>query len=180
MTCNPAKARKLRCANVGTVLANRSVGPAKAVRLRLATSPAAPCRFCPFACLCSPSPKLPLHASEGELLKRCLVIATCRPLPVRWAIVQHRQPLPDWFCQQLVAAREAKRTHQLESDIAGAQKAYDDIVEAASIRLALSGSDKYAKRCNAVLRYTVSPSQSTVPDCDDTEVDPATLQACDD
>jgi len=115
------------------------------------------------------------------IIAAILLVAACSPnvTPAPRAVVQH-QPPPDWFHQQLAAAREAKRTHQPPSDVAGAQKAYDEIVEAACIRVALSGSDKYATRCNAVLRHTVSSPKSTVPDCDDTEVDPATLQSCND
>ena len=34
---------------------------------------------------------------------------------------------PDWFQQQLAAARAARRAHQPRADTVGAQKAYDDV-----------------------------------------------------
>jgi hypothetical protein len=39
---------------------------------------------------------------------------------------------PDWFHQQLVAARAARRAYQPQANTAGAQKAYDDVMRTAS------------------------------------------------
>src|SRR5690348_948284 len=44
--------------------------------------------------------------------------------------VIHARP-PDWFHQQLAAARAARRNHQPKSDTVGAQKAYDDVLRTA-------------------------------------------------
>jgi hypothetical protein len=109
-----------------------------------------------------------------------MLVAACAPSAPR-PVVQHRpQPPQDWFHQQLAAAVRAKRTHQPASDVAGAQKAYDDIVQAACVRLAVSGSRQYSARCDAVLRHAVSQPQFDPAVCDDTETDPAALRACND
>jgi hypothetical protein len=110
-----------------------------------------------------------------------LLVAACSPNvpPASPPVVQQRPP-PDWFHQQLAAAREAKRAHQPASDVAGAQKAYDDVVVAACIRLALTGSTKYAAHCTLVLQLAVSSSHFILPDCDDPDVDSAMLLACND
>jgi hypothetical protein len=50
----------------------------------------------------------------------------------------HIQP-PDWFHQQIVAARAARRAHQPKADTAGAQRAYDDLMTAACTRAASAG-----------------------------------------
>jgi len=65
---------------------------------------------------------------------------------------------PDWFHQQLAAARVAKRAHQPKADTAGAQQAYDDVMRAACTRAALMGPDKYPVRCDAVLHQPLDHS----------------------
>ena len=63
-------------------------------------------------------------------------------------------PLPDWFHQQLAAARAAKRAHQPLADNVGAQKAYDDVLRTACTQAALAGPGKYPARCDAILHPT--------------------------
>jgi hypothetical protein len=99
-----------------------------------------------------------------------------RPLPP--AAPQHaaaRVQPPDWFHQQLAAARAARRAHQPQADTAGAQKAYDDVMRTACTRAALAGPGKYPTRCDAVLRST--PNQpSTDPCAGDTDADSQAMQ----
>ncbi|WP_428483326.1 hypothetical protein [Rhodopila sp.] len=100
------------------------------------------------------------------------------PKPPRPAARVHP---PDWFHQQLAAARAARRNHQPRTDTVGAQRAYDDTMRAACTRAALMGPDKYPARCDAVLHPT--PAQSA-PDADplacEDDTDPAQQTACSD
>src|ERR1700753_415744 len=59
---------------------------------------------------------------------------------------------PDWFHQQLAAARAAKRNHQPQTDTVGAQKAYDDVMRTACTQAASAGPGKYPAACDAVLQ----------------------------
>jgi hypothetical protein len=70
---------------------------------------------------------------------------------------------PDWFHQQLTAARAARRDHQPKADTIGAQKAFDDVLHTACTRAALAGPGKYPVRCDAVL-YP-KPDQSPIDSC---------------
>jgi hypothetical protein len=70
---------------------------------------------------------------------------------------------PDWFHQQLAAARAARRDHQPQADTVGAQRAYDDVMRTACIRAALAGPGKYPARCDAVLHPT--PNQAPTDPC---------------
>ena len=70
---------------------------------------------------------------------------------------------PDWFHQQLAAARAARRNHQPKADTIGAQKAFDDVLRTACSRAALAGPSKYPVRCDAVLHP--NPDQSPTDPC---------------
>ena len=75
---------------------------------------------------------------------------------------------PDWFHQQLAAARAARHAHQPQTDTVGAQKAYDDVLRTACIKAALAGPGKYPTRCDAVLAPTLSqPTDPYAGDRDD-------------
>ena len=89
-------------------------------------------------------------------------------------------PAADWFDQQLAAARAAKRNHQPRTDTAGAQRAYDDIVRAACVRIALAGPDEYTARCEAVLRRTPDQSPNDPFACEGDADDPLAQGACSD
>jgi hypothetical protein len=80
-----------------------------------------------------------------------------RPRPVA-----HVRP-PDWFHQQLAAARAARRNHQPQSDTVAAQKAYDDVMRTACTQAALAGPGKYPAACDAVLHVT--PDQASTDPC---------------
>ena len=85
---------------------------------------------------------------------------------------------PDWFHQQIAAARAAKRAHQPKTDTVGAQQAYDDVMHTACTRAALAGPDKYPSRCDAILN---PKSQQPVSDpCDENPDDPAIITECND
>jgi len=73
---------------------------------------------------------------------------------------------PDWFHQQLAAARAAKRDHQPKTDTAGAQQAYDEVMHTACTRAALMGPGKYPARCDAVLHQTPADLCEDHPDDD--------------
>jgi hypothetical protein len=101
-----------------------------------------------------------------------------RPTPPPAAFVPARattraQP-QDWFHQQVVAARTARREHQPKTDTAGAQRAYDDVMRTACTRAALAGPGKYPKRCDSVL-HPVS-DQSPIDSCIGGADDPAMPQ----
>jgi hypothetical protein len=76
--------------------------------------------------------------------------------------VAHVRP-PDWFHQQLAAARAARRNHQPPSDTVGAQKAYDDVMCTACTQAALAGPGEYPAACDAVLHVT--PDQALTDPC---------------
>jgi hypothetical protein len=92
------------------------------------------------------------------------LVAGCaqRPLPPAAPPHARAQP-PDWFHQQLTAARAARRDHQPQTDTVGAQKAYDDVLRTACTQAALAGPGKYPARCDAVLRPT--PNQPQTDPC---------------
>jgi hypothetical protein len=85
---------------------------------------------------------------------------------------------PDWFHQQLAAARAAKRAHEPKSDTAGAQRDYDTVLLNACTRAASAGPGKYPARCDAVLHPT--PSRSVIDPCDQNADDPAVVAECND
>ncbi len=89
----------------------------------------------------------------------------------------HVQP-PDWFHQQLAAARAAKRAHQPKTDTAGAQRAYDEVMKNACTRAALSGPNKYPARCDTVLHP--ASAQSPTDPCESNTDDPAMQTECSD
>lgn len=100
------------------------------------------------------------------------------PLPAR-PIAARPAAQPDWFQQQLVAARQARVTHLPKSDTAGAQAAYDGVVRAACVRVALSGPPKYQARCAAVLKQSQPEPADPFP-CDEGISDPTALSVCND
>jgi hypothetical protein len=75
---------------------------------------------------------------------------------------------PDWFHQQVAAARAARRDHRPQTDTVGAQKAYDDVMRTACTQAALAGPGKYPARCDAVLHLTPNLG-STDPCAEDTD-----------
>jgi hypothetical protein len=85
-----------------------------------------------------------------------------RPAPAAPSPTVRVQP-PDWFHQQLAAARAARRDHQPQADTVGAQRAYDDVMRTACTKAALAGPGKYPARCDAVLHPT--PNQSPTDPC---------------
>jgi hypothetical protein len=89
----------------------------------------------------------------------------------------HVQP-PDWFHQQVVAARAARRAHQPKADTAGAQRAYDDVMTAACTRAASAGPGKYPARRDAILRPPLD--QSAADPCVGRDNDPALQTECSD
>jgi hypothetical protein len=72
-------------------------------------------------------------------------------LPVAPPRTATRVQPPDWFHQQLAAARAAKRDYRPKADTVGAQMAFDDVMRTACSRAALAGPGKYPARCDAVL-----------------------------
>ena len=96
------------------------------------------------------------------------------PPPAPPRAVTHAQP-PDWFHQQLAAARAARRTYQPQTDTVGAQKAYDDVLRTACTQAALAGPGKYPARCDAVLLPT--PKQPPTDPCaGDTDAENEVMQ----
>jgi hypothetical protein len=91
--------------------------------------------------------------------------------------VAHVQP-PDWFHQQLAAARAARRNHRPQADTVGAQKAYDDVMRTACIQAALAGPGKYPAPCDAVLHAT--PNQAPTDPCAEDTDSQAMLTECSD
>jgi len=90
----------------------------------------------------------------------------------------HAQP-PDWFHQQVSAARAARRAYQPKTDTIGAQLAYDNVLRTACTRAALEKSGKYPARCDEVLHPT--PGQSSPVDpCKGNSNDPAMQTECSD
>jgi hypothetical protein len=85
---------------------------------------------------------------------------------------------PDWFHQQVVAARAARRAHQPKADTAGAQRAYDDVMTTACTRAALAGPGKYPVRCDAILHPPLDQSPSDP--CEGAMDDPARQTECSD
>jgi hypothetical protein len=92
-------------------------------------------------------------------------------------VTAHVRP-PDWFDQQLAAARAARLAHRPKADRAGAQRAYDDVMRAACTWAALSGPGNYPARCDAVLHQT--PDQPLADPCDANVEDPAMQAECSD
>jgi hypothetical protein len=89
----------------------------------------------------------------------------------------HVQP-PDWFHQQVIAAREARRAYQPSTDTVGAQRVYDDVMTAACTRAASAGPDKYPKRCDAILHPPLD--HSAADPCVGRGDDPALQTECND
>jgi hypothetical protein len=87
-----------------------------------------------------------------ELVARCAQRPALPPAAPPHARVQP----PDWFHQQLAAARAARRPHQPQTDTVGAQRAYDDVLRTACTQAALAGPGKYPARFDAVLHPTPS------------------------
>ena len=96
------------------------------------------------------------------------------------AAARVRPPAPDWFHQQLAAARVARRNHQPRTDTAGAQRAYDDVMRAACARAALAGPKGYPAPCDAVLRRAPAQSPADPFACEDNAADPLAQAACSD
>jgi hypothetical protein len=88
--------------------------------------------------------------------------------------VTHVQP-PDWFHQQLDAARAARRAHQPQTDTVGAQMAYDDVMRTACTQAAAAGPGKYPARCDAVL-HPMPKQPPTDPCAGDTDADGQAMQ----
>jgi hypothetical protein len=116
-----------------------------------------------------------------------VMVAGCAQRPTPPAVshphaarVRPRTPAADWFHQQLAAARAARRNHQPRTDTAGAQRAYDDIVRAACVRVALAGPDEYPARCEAILRRTPDQSPANPFACEGDAGDPLAESACSD
>lgn len=85
---------------------------------------------------------------------------------------------PDWFHQQVLKARAARRAHQPSGDTAGAQRAYDDVMTSACTRAASAGPGKYPAQCDAILRPQLD--QMAADACVDRGDDPALLTECND
>jgi hypothetical protein len=103
-------------------------------------------------------------------------VASAPPVPAPAHAATNAKP--DWFRQQLAAARAAKRAHQPKTDIVGAQQAYDDVMRTACTRAALAGPGKYPSRCDAILNPT--SSQPLTDPCDENADDPAMVTECND
>ncbi len=110
------------------------------------------------------------------LVSACAVTPPPKP-PPKPVPVARRPAAPDWFQQQLAAARQAKASHAPKDDAAGAQAAQDEIVRAACVRVALSGPEKYQARCAEILRAVPAADPFA---CDEPSADPAVLSACND
>jgi hypothetical protein len=88
--------------------------------------------------------------------------------------VAHVRP-PDWFHQQLAAARAARRNHQPQADTVGAQKAYDEVMRTACTQAAVAGPGKYPARCDTVLHPT--PNHPPIDPCaGDTDAEGEAMQ----
>jgi hypothetical protein len=109
-----------------------------------------------------------LTFGAAELVAGCAQRAAVPPAPPPRA-AKPVQP-PDWFHQQLAAARAARRAHQPQTDTVGAQKAYDDVLRTACTQAALAGPGKYPARCDAILKP--APKQPTDPCASDTDDSP--------
>jgi hypothetical protein len=95
------------------------------------------------------------------------LVAGCAQKPAAPPHAATRVQPPDWFHQQLAAARAARRDHQPQTDTVGAQRAYDDVLRSACTQAALAGPGKYPARCDTVLHPT--PTQATDPCAGDTD-----------
>jgi hypothetical protein len=109
------------------------------------------------------------------LLVGCAQRPTPAPGPSRPVV---RVQPPDWFHQQVAAARAAKRAHQPKTDTAGAQAAYDSVMRTACTQAAVAGPGKYPARCDAVLHPT--PTQAAIGSCDADPDAPAVVTECND
>jgi hypothetical protein len=116
-----------------------------------------------------------LAVSVGAAL---LLGAGCAQRPASPPHTAVRAQPPDWFHQQVVAARAARQAHQPKTDRAGAQLAYDEVMRMACTQAALAGPGKYPARCDAVLRPIFDPSP-TDPCVGNTD-DPITQTECND
>jgi hypothetical protein len=105
----------------------------------------------------------------------CAQQPTSAPGPSRPVV---RVQPPDWFHQQVAAARAAKRAHQPKTDTAGAQAAYDSVMRTACTQAAVAGPGKYSARCDAILRPT--PAQAAIGPCDADPDEPAVVTECND
>jgi len=135
--------------------------------------------FAPQDCAAAPAIVRPVALAVGIVI---ILVTGCAQRPTSPAAAPPHaatrvQP-PDWFHQQLTAARAARRAHQPKTDMVGAQLAYDNVMRTACTQAALAGPGKYPVRCNAVLHPT--PTQSSVDPCDGTADDPAAQIACND
>jgi hypothetical protein len=134
------------------------------------------------------SAKAPVFEDDGMRIILVLTLGaaiglavgcTQRPLPP--AAPRHaaaRLQPPDWFHQQVVAARAARRAHQPKADTAGAQRAYDEVMTAACTRAASAGPGKYPARCDAILHPPLD--QSAADPCAGRDDDPALQAECND
>lgn len=135
--------------------------------------------FAPQGCAASPAIVNPAVLAVGIVI---MLVTGCGqrltgPAAVPPRAVTRVQP-PDWFHQQLAAARAARRAHQPKTDTAGAQLAYDNVMRTACTQAALAGPGKYPVHCNTILHPM--PTQSSVDPCDGTADDPAAEIACND
>jgi hypothetical protein len=108
------------------------------------------------------------------MLVGCAQQPTLSPGPSRPIV---RVQPPDWFHQQMAAARAAKRAHQPKTDTAGAQAAYDDVMRTACTQAAVAGPGKYPARCDAVLHPT---PKVPIDPCEANSDDPAVMTECND
>jgi hypothetical protein len=116
---------------------------------------------------------LTIAAAVG-LVAGCAQTPALPPAAPPHVAAKRVQP-PDWFHQQLAAARAAKRDHQPQTDTVGAQKAYDDVMRTACMQAALAGPGKYPARCDAVLHPT--PKQPPTDPCaGDTDAESQVMQ----
>ncbi len=110
-----------------------------------------------------------------------MLTAACTPQPAPPPVpphaAAHANP-PDWYHQQLAAARAARRAHQPASDKAGAQQAYDTVMRDACLHAAVMGPGKYTARCDAILHQ--APAQTLIDPCDANADDPSVQADCSD
>jgi hypothetical protein len=126
-----------------------------------------------------PEVKRPFARAIGVIIM--LTTGCAEQLPPAPPHTATRVQPPDWFHQQLAAARAAKRAHQPKTDTVGAQQAYDDTMRTACIRAALMGPAKYPARCNVVLHPTpAQPLTGADPSGCEGNDDPAVQTECSD
>jgi hypothetical protein len=82
-------------------------------------------------------------------------------------------------------ARKARSDHMPHGDVAGAQRAYNQVMVAACKHVAEAGPNKYRPRCIAYAKRTVQPVLApddtlSCGDEDDTFETPNQIKACSD